>query len=406
MGLFNRKNVISDEEKRSLVDYFAGFFSYNSRSKYNNNLYLSVSSVYRAVNLISDSVASLQLKIYEIDNEGYRREYIEHPLYHLLGTEPNKLMGSFIFFKMIVSSVLLNGNAYIQIIRDKNFKPINFYLHSSTNIKPEIYNDKLIYYNLYTNEVINKDNMIHIINYPIDGSLEGQSTLSYARQTIQLAYDSNIHAGKWYKSGANNHAFLVADNALNEKQTNNIKTAMSAAASSETGGITILSGLLNTKFIAPTISPKDSQLLEARQFQVVEIARFFNINPIMLFDNTRTTYSNTENAQLDFLNTTLKPLLEKIENEFSRKLIFNSDRNNLEISFDTTNLMRLDTTTRADYYSKMIDKGLLTINEVRKMENLPKSIGDAGDIIWISTNLQDANNPIVNVKNSVDNKLI
>ncbi|NVN96568.1 MAG: phage portal protein, partial [Bacteroidetes bacterium] len=139
---------------------------------------------------------------------------------------------------------------------------------------------------------------------------------------------------------------------------------------------------------------------------VLDIARFFSVDPILLFDNTKATYSNVENAQLSFLNTTLLPIIEKIENEFTRKLILPSQRGLIELSFDLKNLLRADQNSQADFWGKLIDKGIVHRNLVAKELNLPKIEGINGEKYFISTNLQDADNLIVNAVNSLDNKLM
>ena len=70
-----------------------------------------------------------------------------------------------------------------------------------------------------------------------------------------------------------------------------------------------------------TVNPADAQLLETRQFNVIDICRFFGVSPVKAFDLSKSSYSTVEATQLAFLTDTLSPLLEKIELEFERKLV-------------------------------------------------------------------------------------
>ena len=79
-----------------------------------------LSTVYRCVDLISDSVAVLPLKTYRLDNDGFKSEFKGHPAYQLLDLEPNENMTRFVFFKTLMVSVLLTGNGYAYIERDNN----------------------------------------------------------------------------------------------------------------------------------------------------------------------------------------------------------------------------------------------------------------------------------------------
>jgi HK97 family phage portal protein len=75
--------------------------------------------------------------------------------------------------------------------------------------------------------------------------------------------------------------------------------------------VAVLEG--NMDFEPVTISPSDSQLLETRQFNVVDICRFFGVSPVKAFDLSNSSYSTIEATELAFLTDTLSPLLEKIE---------------------------------------------------------------------------------------------
>ncbi len=78
-----------------------------------------LSTVYRCVDVISDSVAQLPLEPYYIDDAGYKSKYVKHPTYSLLNREPNERMSRFTFIKTLIVSVLLKGNGYAYIERDK-----------------------------------------------------------------------------------------------------------------------------------------------------------------------------------------------------------------------------------------------------------------------------------------------
>ena len=119
------------------------------------------------------------------------------------------------------------------------------------------------------------------------------------------------------------------------------------------------------------IGPVDAQLLETRQFNVIDICRFFGVSPVKAFDLTNSSYSTVEATQLAFLTDTLAPLLEKIELEFERKLYKPSERRNIEVKFDTSALLRADKTSLAEYYNKLFQIGAVTVNEIRKALDLP-----------------------------------
>lgn len=409
-GLELRKLPKDDEQRNAYTSFtdLYGNLNYGSYSSYQASKALTLSACYRAVNLISDSIASLQMKVYLKDDEGFNKEYVTHPLYDVLGYEPNVQMSRFNFFKLIVTSLLLRGNAYIKINRDTKF-----YVDSLEFINPDavsIQNVKgdLKYIVQGAKGWINSSDIIHILNFPQLNSYYGASTISNASNSLDIAYNSELHAGNWFKGGANASGFLSTSAPLTPKQEQDLINKFKSASNTATGspnGIVFMGGAGDMKLQTLGISPRDSQLLETRSYNVVDISRFFNVNPILLFDNTKGTYSNVENAQLDFLNTTLLPVIEKLENEFNRKLIFPSQRGTLDLRFDLSNLLRADQNSQADYYTKLFSIGVVNANFIAKTLNLPKVEGEGGDRYCISTNLQDSNNLIVNQNNSIDNKL-
>lgn len=389
-------------------DPLYGGLSYSSYSSYAASKALTLSACYRAVNLISDAISSLQMKVYQIDTEGYKTEYLSHPLYNILGIEPNSSMSRFTFFKLIISSILLRGNAYIKIYRDSRFNVTSLEFLNPDTITMIYVKGEEKYIQSGAKGYINSSDMIHILNFPQLNNSLGLSTIAYVANSLEISYNSDTHAGNYFQGGANMNTLLSFENTLSPKQQKDIIDSIKNQTNATNGtsnGISTISGVLNAKVLPLSISPKDSQLLETRAFNVLDIARFFSVNPILLFDNSKATFSNVENAQLDFLNTTLLPIIEKIENEFLRKLIRPSQRSTIELRFDLSNILRADMNSKADYYTKLFNLGVLSSNQVAKELNLPKIDSDGANKHFISTNLQDSDNLIVNSSNSVDNKL-
>ena len=121
----------------------------------------------------------------------------------------------------------------------------------------------------------------------------------------------------------------------------------------------------NMSYTPIQINASDAQMLESRQYNVQDIARFFGISPILLGDLSHSGYGAIEAMQQQFLLHTLQPYIVLIEQEFSRKLLSPSE-SNLEVNLDETVLLRTDKTAQADYYQKMLASGILCIDEVRK----------------------------------------
>lgn len=377
------------EERSSVFDSLM----YSSGGSYSANKAMLLSCVYRCVDVISDSVAQLPLEPYFIDEKGYKEKYVSHPTYYLLNREPNRVMSRFTFIKTLIVSVLLRGNGYAYIERDSrgNATALTYLDPDFVTIQDK---PKLVYSVVGLGNV-EPCNMLHILNFSYDG-IRGISTLQHARQTLGLATDSENHAQGFFKGGANLAGILKVQSSLTTKQKTDLKSSWQTTFNASNGmpnGVAVLEG--NMDFQPITVNPADAQLLETRQFNVIDICRFFGVSPVKAFDLTNSSYSTVEATQLAFLTDTLAPLLEKLELEFERKLYKPSERANIEVKFDTSALLRADKTSLAEYYNKLFQIGVVTINEVRKALDLPAI--DNGDKSFVQVNVMTLDNAVNNV---------
>ena len=386
MSLFSWFKKEKQVEERSM---FGDYLLYNSASTYANNKAMLLSAVYRCTEVISDSVAQLPLEPYRIDSDGCKIKFTSHPTYNLLNREPNKNMSKFTFLKTMVVSMLLTGNAYALIDRDEkgNAKAL-YYIPTElvTILKPQNITDTISYSITGMKSVVEDCNMIHILNFTSDG-YEGVSTLTYARKTLGLAMDAEANAEGFFKGGANVAGILKSNAPLTTKQKESLKSSWNSAFNGNTGtpnGVAVLDADLD--FQAVTVNPSDAQLLETRQFNVIDICRFFGVSPVKAFDLTKSSYNTIEQMQLAFLTDTLQPLLEKFEGEFQRKLYKPSEKDNVVVRFSTAPLLRADKQSQANYYNTLFQMGVMTINEIRQELDLPHL--ENGNTSFVQVNVQ------------------
>jgi len=131
-------------------------------------------------------------------------------------------------------------------------------------------------------------------------------------------------------------------------------------------------------------SNEAAQMLESRQFSVIEICRLFRVPPHLIQELTRSTYSNIEVQGTEFVQHCLLPHLKRWEAAIARDLIVDDERYFAEHS--VSGLLRGDHTSRASYYVSALQNGWMTINEVRELENLNPI--DGGDVHFVPMNMQ------------------
>lgn len=380
MGIFSRKK--KDVEERNIDSYALNFTNWTS---YNPNRAMLLSAVYRCVEVISDSVAELPIKVYSLNNEGYSIEQTKHPLQSIVNKEPNERMTRFTFMKLMVASMLLKGNAYAFIERiNGQVKSLTYIPSDLVLIKGNVPFGK-IHYEVSGFGKVQPENMIHLLNFTYDG-INGISTLQHSKNTLGLGADLMNTSDSFFRSGANLSGILKVESSLTTKQKEDIKKSWGNAfngAGGANNGIAVLEG--NMSYTPIQVSPADAEMLAFYKMNVVDICRYFGVSPVKAFDLEHSSYSTIEATQLSFLTDTLQPLLEKIELEFERKLFNPAEKERMDIKFDTSTLLRTDKTALATYYKELFNIGVMTPNEIRKDLDLNKI--DGGDNSFLQVNI-------------------
>ena len=401
MGLFDifkRSQVPQKEtEQRSEDNIFGLALNYNGYSTYKTNQALALSAVYRCVMVIMNGVASLPVKLYTYDSNGYKHQ-VRNNLSYVIGKKPNKKMNKYTFYSLLVKDILLSGNAYALILR-KDGEVIGLQYVPAGLVSPIDKIDHIEYMVTGIKGTVRQEDMIHILNYTDNGVI-GISVLAHARRTLGIADYGDKSAENFYKSGGCSSGFLKFEGPSSGKQREEILSAWNQATGGPNNGpngIPVLPA--NVNYTQLSIDPADAQLLESREFSVVEICRFFGVSPWHCFDLTKSSYNNSEMAELEFLNDTLRPLLTKIETEFEIKLFGDS---NFDIKFDVSELLRTDKKSQAEYFTKMFNLGVFSPNDIRKELDLEPVEG--GDIHVAQINLTSIKN-LEFVNSTADNRL-
>ena len=367
-----------EERSESVNDVLSLLFAQGT----NNISAMQLSTVYRCTDLISNTVALMDLQLMK-DAGGHLIPDKQHPIYFTFSKQPNRYMTRFTFMKAIVVNMLLKGNAYCYVNRDSkgNADSVSLLDFNDVNVDVNEQNNTVNYF--YKGKLLPYENVIHIKNMSYDG-ITGVSTITAATNTLSTAGAAENHSNKFFKEGANIQGIVTTVNKMTAAQMEEFKQSWRTAyGDSKTGGMAFISGGVDVKPVS--VSPSDAQLLETRQFNVIEICRFFGVSPIMAFDLTKAGYNNSETASLTFLQETIQPIIEKIELEFWKTVLKPSEKEHYEFKFNTNDFLKVDKTTTASYYSQLFQMGVMTTNEVRGKLGLPAVEG--GDKVFIQSNV-------------------
>lgn len=368
----------------------------NGITKYNS---MSLSAVYRAVNLISESFSSLPCILYKLSKNDEPKEYETHPMYDLLYYKPTKLMTAFQWKKAMMEDLLLKGNAYSQIIRDDENRVVELrYIPAGRVTVNKIFNadnDVIdVQYGVSGKKrMLTSDEMIHVKGMCMDeDKVEGKSVLFYAQNALNLAKHNEDAANGYFTNGGRLSGIIKVQSALTQKQKTDMQDAWRRTfGTGGEGGIAVLSGAQDYQSVQMNAS--DAQLLESRQFEITTVARFFGISPILLYDLAHANYSSAEQAHLALLTDTLSYYINAFESEIENKCFLPYERKHIDVRFDTTSFLRMDQKTKAEFYRTLWNFGVVSINEVRAAFDMdPVEDGDNHYIQAQMVTLQNAKN--------------
>ena len=341
---------------------------------------LAVSAVWACANLISGTISSLPFQVFRRNADGYNEPNQRHPLYRVLHDSPNYDQTALDFWDYVNLSLELRGNAYADIKRNRDGQVI-----ALRPVKPDLVSVRrtdtgpLRYTWTEGGRRYDRDerDVLHIRG-PGGDPLTGMSTLTVGRQVFSAAMAAERAAAGMFRNGMRPSGVLKFTDWLSPERRQVAESHMVAKyqGAMNAGRPFILEG--GTEYQALSISPEDAQMLETRAFSVEEICRFFGVPPVMIGHTSKTTSwpTGVEQQVLMFQKFTLRRRLKRIEQAVAMQLLSAEDRaQGVSVEFNLEGLLRGDSAARASFYQTMTQIGGMTINEVRRLENLPPVAG-------------------------------
>lgn len=364
-----------------------------------HNAALTLSSVYSAVNLISDAIATLPINV-KASTDGTKEVVENHPLSLIFHTS---LLSKYTLIKSLIRDVMTKGNGFAYIERTANGTVSGLrYLQPEQviiNYQPQL--QTLYYQSSYIKGKILPENILHFTRYTTDG-VTGISVLKYATRSVNIANQTENTAESFFSSGCNLNGIIKLSGASTKQQRQEALSAWRTTFNgTESNGVAVLPS--NMEYQSISLSSVDAQMLESRQYSVQDIARFFNISPQLIGDTSSSTYVSIEQTNLQFLEFTLYPYIVMFENEVNRKLI--SAGENISINLDETAILRTNKKDIAGYYQILLGSGILSINEARKeMGYGSVEGGDRHNIAYNDTSKSDISNSSDSSDSNTDNQ--
>jgi HK97 family phage portal protein len=374
---------------------------------------IRMSTVYSCVRLLADTISSLPVSAYVRRGRvrlSYAAVYGETPNWV---QNPNPETTRLEFYEQIVTSFKLNGNAYILTVRDSSDEVSETWVLDPRNVRIERQapGEPLVYFvkikdmqGLYEQRLSARD-ILHIPDFRLPGQIYGLSPIAACRTTLGSALAADTYAASYFGNAANPGGVISVPGELTEEQAGDIGRDwnLSHTGPYRAGKIGILSG--GATFEPLTINAQDAQLLETRRFSIEEVGRIFRV-PLALLGHPvagAMSFASVEAQNLSFVQYSLRPILERIEQAMSSLL---PEKDGF-IRFNLDALLRGTTNERYDAYTKGLREGFLSLNDVHAYEDMsPIEAGDQYRVPLQNIDATDAKDVGLKLRTEIASSLI
>src|SRR3990167_5198994 len=369
---------------------------------------LSYAAVWRAVNLISRDVAKLPLYPYRYGGpEGGKNVDTQHQSYNLVRHKANLEMSAFVFRQTLQAHVLLRGNGYGYIYRNGDGSPDEIVPLLPDVTYPVMENGRLwyvttIYKTAGPNQPIPQEqrklrpeDVLHIKGLGYDG-LVGYDVLSYARDSFGLGLAARKFGSIYFANKAEPSVVLEHPGKLSPQARTNLRESWSHMHQGleKSHKVAVLEE--GMKVNAFSFNARNSQLLETREFELIEVANWFSLPPHKVGHPARTSYSSLSEENQAYIDECLDGWLVPWEQELREKLLTEEEKETDTHFFEFLRqaLVRGDMTARVSYYSSALNAGWMSLDEIRALESMNPIPDGLGKKYRAPLNMQVLGEPV------------
>jgi len=402
-GVFEEERAVSYyDDGRYLIDTFG-----RTGTTINHRNALEISSVWQAVNLISGDIAKLGLHMFQRDPGEQAGELVTtHPAAKLVYEQANPFMTAFEFWRRIMAHALVFNHGYVLIEFDSSNRPVGLWPLLPDRTVPYVYVDgglasyqsdssmlmipgaELVYRTLVGGQELTLPDyrVLHVTSANLD-SVNQCDLVMLARESWSLNMNTEQFTNAFFENGANAGGTLEFPLGMKHEAINNVLEAfrrIHSGAQKAGKTIPLRDGV---KYNQLNVNLDDTQLNELREFQVKEVARWYNLPPHKLGDSSNASYNSLEQENKSYLQSTLMPWLQTITTQCKSKLVSNRNAG-YYFEHDTRSLVQADAESQAKTITTLTAGGILNPDEGRSWIGLNKRPDGEGDQYYYSNNMQ------------------
>lgn len=312
---------------------------------------LTLPAVSGAVDFISGMIASMPVRLYK-HKDGKVESKDDDPRVLLLNGDTGDTLDAFQMKKAMVEDYLLGKGGYSYIRRNRNdvtglFYVKDIYVSAIPNFKP-IYKD---FYLIVEGETYQKYEFIKLLRNTKDGAT-GIGLTEEVGTALETAFNTLLYQLNIVKSGGNKKGFLKSQRKLGQDEINVLKQAWNNLYANSTENVVVLNNGL--EFQEASNSSVEMQLNESKKTLQTEINNIFHIYPN------------------DFYRTFkegIYPIVKAFTTALNKDLLLEKEKNKMFFDFDVKEILKANPKEQAEIYKLYKEIGMLTINELRRMDN-------------------------------------
>lgn len=359
---------------------------------------MKYSAVFACCRVLGETFASMPAMEYRKKANGDREATRDTAAFDILHNAPNTEMSPFSFKEVGMMNINIGGNAVSEKLVNKFGDLVGLYPYKWQNVGIDRDNQakKLIYRvtDGSSQKTLKREQVFHVPGISFDGII-GLSPIEYAASAIRLGMSYEQFGVNFYKKGVNSSGAFSFPGELGDEAFQRLKKDLNEnyAGLRNTGTPMLLEG--GGKFEQFAMKPADAQLIENKRFQTEDIARIYRMPLHLIQDLSRSTNNNIEHQSLEFIMYTMLPIFKRWEENINMQLLTPAERKaGYYIEFKIDALLRGDAKSRAEAYAHGRQWGWLSVNDIRKLENLPRI--DSGDIYLQPSNMIEAGKEVQN----------
>ena len=333
----------------------------------NQDSVFQVNAVFSAVRLISDTISTLPIDVY-VSRDGERFAYRPKPTWMI---QPDIALPREAFYNQVITSMLVDGNAFIRLYSNGAGEIVNMIVLNPLSVEMKRNGDGRVVFTVEGEDrPLTSEQILHIPDVLRPGKLRGISRVKAMKEDFGLAIALRNFSATLFGSGATMNGVIEFPGNLTADQAKDLSEAFDSRhrgwrRAHKTG---VLTG--GATFKSTQIDPDKSQAIEARRLAVEDIARAFGVPNHLLGIPGTTSYASVEESNRQFLSMTLRPIASKIENGLTSLMPRYPGGDAAYVRFNFDALVRSDLATRAAAYSTGLQAGWLSVNDVRRWEDL------------------------------------